>query len=168
MAFKVHPLPPIEVLRKHFRVDEHSRLERKTATNGWQRCSKKYGGSDYFTMGFQGRRYLAHRVIWALHYGSEPTGIIDHINGKPWDNRIENLRDVDHSRNRMNTPNTRVNKSGYPNVSKNHCKFTAKVVAGGVMRWSPPFDDAELAGLAAQEMVRRYHGEYAPQQEKAA
>lgn len=36
--------------------------------------------------------YLAHRVAWALFYGREPDGEIDHIDGNPLNNRIVNLR----------------------------------------------------------------------------
>ena len=38
--------------------------------------------------------YRAGRLAWFLHYGSLPSGVIDHINGNRDDNRIENLRDV--------------------------------------------------------------------------
>jgi len=35
---------------------------------------------------------VEHRVIWKQHYGSIPKGMhIHHINGKKYDNRIENL-----------------------------------------------------------------------------
>ncbi len=47
------------------------------------------------------KRFLAHRVIWALHYGEWPENI-DHINGNTMDNRIANLRSVTHSENMRN------------------------------------------------------------------
>ena len=68
----------------------------------------RYLGKEAFTAtmprGYrQGRidrvAYLAHRVAWALHYGSWPDGVIDHINGCTADNRIENLRDVSQAEN---------------------------------------------------------------------
>lgn len=45
---------------------------------------------------------LLHRLAWFLHYNKWPTEI-DHINRKRDDNRIANLRDVDHSTNRLNS-----------------------------------------------------------------
>lgn len=45
-----------------------------------------------------------HRVAWALHYGRFPKQLIDHRNGNPHDNRIENLREATHSENAMNAP----------------------------------------------------------------
>lgn len=39
-----------------------------------------------------GHRFKVHRLVWLWHYGSYPSGDIDHINGDTNDNRIENLR----------------------------------------------------------------------------
>ena len=49
-----------------------------------------------------GRAFVnLHQVVWVLQYGCMPTQI-DHINGNPKDNRIENLREVSRSENDMN------------------------------------------------------------------
>lgn len=40
---------------------------------------------------YNNKFYLAHRLIWKMVNGEDPE-IIDHINGNPADNRIENLR----------------------------------------------------------------------------
>ena len=55
----------------------------------------------YIRTWIQGRPYLVHRIIWAMHYG-DTTQAIDHINGDTFDNRIENLRTVTHSENTRN------------------------------------------------------------------
>lgn len=39
------------------------------------------------------QKFMAHRIIWGIHYGSWPDSGIDHINGDRLDNRIENMRD---------------------------------------------------------------------------
>ena len=68
-----------------------------------------------------GSRHLIylHHLVWALVYGSWPKQI-DHVNGDPRDNRIENLREVSRSENDMNRvwawrPNA---KTGLPGVYK--------------------------------------------------
>lgn len=58
---------------------------------------------------------LAHRVIWAMHFGEWPN-IIDHINGDKLDNRIENLRNVTRCENAQNMKRASNNKSGAAGV----------------------------------------------------
>ena len=51
-----------------------------------------------------GVNFRAHRVIWAIVHDSWPEGEIDHIDGNPSNNRIENLRlasRTEQSRNNM-------------------------------------------------------------------
>lgn len=54
---------------------------------------------------------LLHRIIWIMFNGPIPEGmVIDHINRRPYDNRIENLRLATKSQNKLNTtkkPNTK-------------------------------------------------------------
>ena len=63
--------------------------------------------SQYWAISIFGRRYFAHRLVWAWHTREWPKGEIDHINGDKLDNRFENLRDVTRRVNKQNirTPN---------------------------------------------------------------
>jgi hypothetical protein len=56
----------------------------------------------YIRFKWRGTRYLAHRVVWAMHHG-DTDQIIDHINCDKTDNRIENLRLSNHRANAINT-----------------------------------------------------------------
>lgn len=48
----------------------------------------------YRYISINNKDYKAHRLAWLYVYGTWPKNNIDHINGDPSDNRIENLRDV--------------------------------------------------------------------------
>ena len=69
-----------------------------------------------------------HQIVWVLNYGTFPA-MIDHINGNPKDNRIENLREVSYSENDMNRllawkPNP---STGLPGVCKSNDGFEIQV-----------------------------------------
>lgn len=83
--------------------------------------NSKFAGKEAFThadqKGYKKGAVLsvnccAHRVAYALFYGSTPDGFIDHINGDTSDNRIENLRVVDQSGNSRNARLYSSNTSG--------------------------------------------------------
>lgn len=65
---------------------------------------------------FNLKRYKAHRIIWLMVYGDEPTDEIDHIDGNPLNNRIDNLRMVNHSENMKNQKMYSSNASGIVGV----------------------------------------------------
>ena len=70
-----------------------------------------------------------HHAVWAVCKGRWPKQQIDHINGNKHDNRIENLREVSASENRMNVlhpwkPNA---KTGLPGVYKKKGDYQIKV-----------------------------------------
>lgn len=77
---------------------------------------------------FRGKKRKVHRVAWLMTYGYWPK-FIDHINGNPSDNRIENLRDVERSENHRNFPKRKDNRSGCPGVSwyKNRSAWLVRI-----------------------------------------
>ena len=69
------------------------------------------------------KTFLNHRVVWYFHNrDSDMPPVLDHIDGNKKNNRIENLRAVSHSQNRMNTDGrsntTSVMKGVYRTKSK--------------------------------------------------
>jgi len=48
----------------------------------------------------QGRKYMVHRLIWLIVKGRWPTELLEHIDGNPKNNRIENLREISFRENR--------------------------------------------------------------------
>ena len=70
--------------------------------------------------------YKAHRLGWKIHYGADPKGQIDHVNGIRYDNRISNLRDfspLENSRNRH------VAKSNSGHIGISFCRRSHRYVA---------------------------------------
>ena len=64
------------------------------------------------------KRWYEHRVVWTLVNGPIPEGyVIDHIDGDPSNNKIENLRCVTTSVNGTNTRIRVNNTSGVTGVS---------------------------------------------------
>lgn len=74
-------------------------------------------GQGYRRARIFGTNYRAHRVAWALYYNEWPAYEIDHINGDKSDNRIENLRSVNHMENCRNLKKNTNNTSGVTGVS---------------------------------------------------
>lgn len=80
-----------------------------------------------------GRRYHSHHVAWAIHYGSWPDGVIDHINHDGLDNRIKNLRVVSVHENNRNVRLRKTNTSGHVGVSwyPSRSKWRAQISISG-------------------------------------
>ena len=72
-----------------------------------------------------------HHAVWAVCKGRFPEQQIDHINGNKQDNRIENLREVSASENRMNMvyPWKSNAKTGLPGVQKHGSGYQIKVAS---------------------------------------
>jgi len=106
-------------------------------------------------------KFMVHRVIYELHHGAILNGlVVDHINGKTVDNRIENLRAVtqlENSRNR-NRANQN-NSSGYPNVSfRNDCnKWAVAIYFEGKNRHVGLFNCPTAAAIAAKSKKKELY-----------
>ena len=71
----------------------------------------------YVVIKIAGRSYKAHRLAWLYTYGYLPENPLDHIDRKPLNNAIANLREVSRSCNVRNTGNHKCNTSGVKGVS---------------------------------------------------
>jgi hypothetical protein len=117
----------------------------------------------YHAVCFKGKRIFAHRVAWALYYGAWPKGPIDHINRDRKDNRIENLRVVTLSQNRINTKT--MNRHGLLGVALlPHGRWQAQSGIGGSYKYLGTFDTKELAHQAYVEYVSRNHAQFLPKE----
>ena len=128
-------------------------------TKGAIAGSKTKDGYCQIKLGF--KCYRAHRLAWLYVYGDWPEDEIDHINGDPMDNRIDNLRLVDRSGNAQNQHHAqRDNKScGLLGVTwnKQHNKWQSKIQANKVLYHVGLFNSAEEAHTAYIEKKRKLH-----------
>lgn len=124
------------------------------------RWNGKFAGRRAFTItdayGYKAgsifnRRYLAHRVIWALTHGEWPDEI-DHINGDRADNRLANLRSANRQENMRNMRLGTRNKSGSLGVSwdASRNKWRATITDGGKHITIGRFDD-KMAAVDARK-----------------
>lgn len=100
-----------EMIWKTRTPESFSSSPKKSAEAKCSTFNKKYAGQQAFSHRakhgyFQGsicnKPVYAHRAAWAIHHGEWPSGVIDHINGDGFDNRIENLRQTTQEINMRN------------------------------------------------------------------
>lgn len=128
------------------------------------RTNKIAGGltkEGYIRIRLNGVEYRAHRIVWELHNGKIPEGmLIDHINRIKTDNRIENLRLATQSQNLNNQPGR--SKLGLPKgVQISNSKYRAKITINGKSIHLGVFDTPEEAGKAYEDKAVELYGEFA-------
>jgi hypothetical protein len=121
-------------------------------------CQKQDG---YVSIRLDDRLYLAHRVAWLFVFGSWPIGDIDHKDGCPSHNWIDNLRDVSKSGNMQNRKKATIgNKStGILGVylHKPSGKFKSSICLEGKQKHLGFFVDAKVAHNVYLNAKRKLH-----------
>lgn len=75
--------------------------------------------TDSMVVTVKGKIYMLNRVIWEIINGAIPEGyIIDHLDGNPLNNKIENLACKTRGENMQNRKIDSRNKTGFPGVSR--------------------------------------------------
>lgn len=134
----------------------------KRAASVWNAShpgNRAFTASDrlgYFCGNLFNTRHLAHRLIWKWVHGTDPA-CIDHINGNPSDNRIENLRAVSRTDNQKNMRRRSDNKTGVSGVSmKDNGRFVVRIRVGGKYLSLGTFETLEEAAAVRSEASERY------------
>jgi len=147
----------IELLKKTFYYEDGHLYRIKT---GKRAGTTREDG--YVQIRFNYKSYLAHRLIYLFYFNCLPE-VIDHIDGNPSNNKIENLREATKAENGYNAKKWKTNTSGIKGVDfvKKRKKWRVRIHINGVAKHIGEFDDLELAALASQEARDKYHGQYA-------
>lgn len=170
---KALDLPSQDELRSMFdynfetgRLIWKSRADRDIAWNG-RYCGKvagNIGRKGYCYVSINNRSYAAHRIIWKLAYGNIPNDLhIDHIDGNPKNNRIDNLRLATNQQNQLNrkTDSKRKHEIPFKGVYKHKNKYKSEIKTSEGRLYLGLFNTPELAALAYNEAAREHHGSHA-------
>jgi hypothetical protein len=107
--------------------------------------------------------YREHTLVWIMFHGSKPVGLIDHINGIPSDNRIENLRIATNAQNLSNRGPTKSNTSGFKGVYLHNQtgRWVASIKHLGTKYSLGCYATPEEAHEAYKHATLRLNGEFA-------
>ena len=133
-------------------VQTNARQTKKPAFNSKHSAGYLHGALD-------GKKFFAHRIAWALHYGSFPLQEIDHINHDRTDNRISNLRDASRFSNGKNLSKKSSNKTGIIGVHilNKTKKFIAQIRVNNKSIHLGTFTNLQDAALA-RKIAEKQHG----------
>lgn len=159
-------IPSQHELNCMFRYSEGELLS--LITSRGRRANDRIGAmrkDGYLVTRVKGPNIPVHRIIWKMHYGSEPL-VIDHINGNKTDNRIENLRSVTVKENVRNAKGRNAS-SGFIGVqdsfgyrSNPEYRWVAKIKNDGLTIRIGGYRNVMDAVLAYNAECERLHGEY--------
>jgi hypothetical protein len=129
------------------------------------RVGRKAGGVDvkgYARVTVDGTPYLLHRVVYRMFKGRVPK-MLDHADGNPLNNRIENLRPCTQSQNAQNRKLQANNTSGIKGVywNKNKNKWMARVMTKGARKFLGYFDSLDAAAEAVNKARVAAHSNFA-------
>lgn len=105
--------------------------------------------------------YLQHRLIWIMH-GNDPVDCLDHIDGDPLNNRIENLRSATDSQNNWNAKLKSTNTSGVKGVNwcKKYMRWHGRVSFKGKRHHVGYFKDKDECVNAVKKLREKLHGNF--------
>lgn len=115
----------------------------------------------HFQLGLDGVTYKVHRIIWKYVHGTEPLQI-DHIDGDPSNNKIENLRSATNTQNNQNKKLTKLNKTGFKGVSfsKLNNNYVAQIKINGKNKHLGSCSTPEAAHQLYCAKAAELHGEF--------
>jgi hypothetical protein len=121
------------------------------------------GAKGYRRIMVAGVRYEEHRLAWLFGTGNHPRGLIDHKNGDPSDNRLENLREANRSQNAANKKRHVNGRSGLKGASFHKATglWQAQIMKDGKKTYLGLFETAEAAHDAYVNAADRMFSSFA-------
>lgn len=117
------------------------------------------------THSYEGKSHSlqAHVLVWFLVYGEMPNGVVDHIDGDGYNNRLGNLRLATYSQNRMNSKVRSDNGSKVTGVywRADMSKWRAEISYKGKKYHLGFFETKDEAAKARKDAEIEMFGEFA-------
>ena len=106
--------------------------------------------------------YRSHRLAWLYINNKFPKNEIDHIDGNPSNNKIENLRESNSSQNKCNTKLRKDNTSGIKGLHwyKAYNKWQVNININKTRKSLGYFNDLFEACCAIYSARNKLHGEF--------
>lgn len=141
------------ILGSDFKYEDDKMYRLHKQTNKWSCCNDNKPDPRYIRISINKKFYQLHRLIYK--YFNEDwditdtsyNNLIDHININPLDNKIENLRLVNHSMNQRNKNKRKNCSSKYLGVcwNKKYKKWEAQITINYKKKHLGVFDTEEEA-----------------------
>ncbi|MCF7532772.1 HNH endonuclease [Pseudomonas petrae] len=160
------PMPNLYELQEIYVIDSNSpsglsRFKAVIGGNGKVGPVLSLGFDGYWRMKFNRKFYRTHRIIYFMHHGIDPAeSVVDHIDGNPLNNRIENLRKCTHQENLRNA-----RKRGKGELPKGVTmgkggKYQAQISIRDKVH-TKVFATLVAATTYLDELRKHFHGEFA-------
>jgi hypothetical protein len=164
---KFNAMPSLEALHAIYLIDPES----PSGLSRIVRQQGRYGGvgpvisndtEGYFRMRFQGVAFRTHRIIYFMHTGHNPDGlVVDHIDGNKLNNSPENLRACTQQQNTWNTKRRSCDDHSLPKgVYEKDGMWCFKIRLDGE-QIAQEFTNKKAALSYAEQIRKRYHGDFA-------
>ena len=128
-----NPLPDQDRLNALFHYDGLTgQLTRKISTSPKAQKGMVVGSklkSGHLQVNIDHQKFLVHRIIWKMRFGSEPE-VIDHIDGDPANNKLINLRNGTQLDNTRNQKRHRDGVAGVSWFERDKC-YRARIYVNG-------------------------------------
>lgn len=125
-----------------------------------------FNARGYVRLYVKGTLHYAHRIAWAMHYGTWPDvkAGIDHIDGNKANNAISNLRVATASQNLHNVRRGAANTSGVKGVYwwPQRKKWRVRLTVRGKIHSLGLFACIGVAAKTHREAALRLQGDFAP------
>lgn len=114
-------------------------------------------GNGYHQVNLSGKCLIAHRVVWAVHYGAWPTSVLDHVNGVRGDNRIANLRTCTPSENSRNQARRANHTSSCTGVHRKGNRWVATIGTDDGRLYLGSYATLDAA-MVVRRLAEKQHG----------